>query len=385
MRLELISIKSILRRKKRVFFLLFTIIMAVAIVNTLYKLNDSMYLEIGDTFDKLGPNIIITSSANDLDLAYGGVTLPSARNEGTPLIADDFMKIFSIMDADSIAAVSPKLLDIGQVNSERSAVLLGVYFQFEELIKPWWSWQGQLPFANDEVLLGSTIAKQLGKDIGEQLIIEDETFLITGILDVTGTDEDHVIFMPLLTLQDLKGHGENISFIEVAALCTTCPLPEIMEQIREVLPHANVVALQEAVEVRINTVERIQEFMLYGSVIIIVISSLVIGMAMMNYVFDRKVEIGVLRAVGLRRSHVFEVLMTEALIIGLIGGLAGYSLGTMFAKYITPYVVSIPLTIEFNLAIGGTSILTTIVITLLASLLPIYRVTKLDPVEALRM
>jgi len=385
MRLELIAIKSIIRRKKRVFFLLFTIIMSVAIVTTLYKLNDSMYLEIGDTFDKLGPNIIVTSAANDMDLAYGGVTLPSARNDGTRLIADDIMKIFSIEEAESIAAISPKLLDIGQVDDDSTAVLLGVHFQFEKLIKPWWSWQGQLPFANDEILLGSTIAKQLSKNIGDQLIIENETFSITGILDVTGTDEDHVIFMPLLTLQDLKGHGENISFIEVAALCSSCPLPDIMEQIRDVLPHSNVVALQEAIEVRTNTVERIQEFMVYGSIIIIIISSLVIGMSMMNYVYDRKVEIGVLRAVGLRRSHVFEVLMTEALLFGVIGGLVGYSLGTIFAKYITPFVVSIPLTIEFDLIVGTITILATIVITLLASLLPIYRVSKLDPVEALRI
>ncbi len=385
MRLELIAVKSIIRRKKRALFLILRIVVAVLIVNTLYQLNASMNREIGDTYDRLGPNIIITPKEAQLALSYGGISLPTKERSGVPLIADDYMKVYQIHDRDSIAVVSPKLLDVGMVNQSVKATLLGVYFQFEEKLKPWWNWSGQLPFQEAEVLLGNKIALQLGANVNDQIAIEGKQFVVTGILDMLGSDEDHVIFMPLLSLQALKGHGEEISFIEVAALCTTCPLPEITEQIRQVLPHAEVKGLQEAVELRKNTVERIQEFMIAGSIVIIVISCLVVGMSMMNYVFARKAEIGILRAVGLRRLHVFEVLLTESVVIGLIGGIFGYLSGTLLAKYLTPFVVTLPLTIEYSGVIFGISVLVTMVLTTLASLIPIYRVTALDPVEALRL
>jgi putative ABC transport system permease protein len=372
MRLELIAIKNIVRRKQRVFFLLFTIIVAVAIVNSLYQLNTSMSSEIGNSFDRLGPNIIITVPDSNLDVSP------------TPLIADDYMKVYQIPERNSIAVVSPKLLDVGNVEATK-ALLLGVYFQFESQLKPWWSWDGQLPFKTNEVLLGRNIATELQKSVGDTLQIENQEFTITGILNVTNTDEDKVVFLPLLTLQSLKNRGQEISFIEVAALCTSCPLPDIAEQIRQVLPNTEVKTLQESVAIRQATIERIQEFMLLGSIIILLISCFIVGMTMMNYVFERKVDIGVLRAVGLRRAHVFEVLITEAVIIGATGGLLGYAVGTIMAKYITPYIISLPLTIEFNVWFGGVSVIISILLTILASLYPINKVTKLDPVDALKL
>ncbi|OEH86098.1 hypothetical protein BHU72_14320 [Desulfuribacillus stibiiarsenatis] len=385
MRLEAIAIKSILRRRQRALFLILILVTAVAIVNTLYQLNRSMSLEIGDTFDKLGPNIIISAASSDHDLSYGGVSLSSKNTEANHLIADDYMKVYQIHDRDSIAVVSPKLVDVGVIDNQQKALLLGIYFQFEEQLKPWWNWQGKLPFKENEVLLGYELAQKLKKTVGGTLILENKEFQITGVLERNGTDEDQILFLPLLTLQDIKNHGERISFIEVAALCSTCPLPEITEQIRHVLPHSNVTGLQESVKMRTDTVERIQEFMVIGTIVIIIISSFVIGMTMMNYVYDRRVEIGILRAVGYRRLYIFEMLLTEALILGTVGGLVGYSLGTFFADFITPYLIHIPLTITYSWTLGLTSVAATVGLTILASLVPIIRATKIDPVEALKI
>ncbi len=386
MRLEVIALKSILIRKKRVLFLIATLVVAVGLVNSMYQLNLTMDKELGETFDKLGPNIMITPRNGTVSLAYGGMSLPVEQEQETPLIADDYMKVYQIHDRDSVAVVSPKLLETGDVDIlDQEIMLMGVYFQFEEKLRPWWQWEGELPFQDTEIMLGYELAKQNNLTVGDLMRIEGKEFSVTAVLDKQGSDEDQVVFMTLLTLQSLKERGEQISFIEVAALCTTCPLPEITQQIKAVLPHTDVKPLQETVEMRKHTVERIQEFMLLGSIVITVIGCIVIGISMMNYVFDRNTEIGVMRAVGLRRKHVMEILMSEVLVIAVIGGTVGYLLGTVFAKYVTPYVVSIPLSVAFDLPLGVMSVVITVVLTLIAGSIPIYRITELDPVEALRL
>lgn len=386
MRLEVIALKSILIRKKRVLFLIATLVVAVGLVNSMYQLNLTMDKELGETFDKLGPNIMITPRNGTVSLAYGGMSLPVEQEQETPLIADDYMKVYQIHDRDSVAVVSPKLLETGDVDIlDQEVMLMGVYFQFEEKLRPWWQWEGELPFQDTEIMLGYELAKQNNLTVGDRMRIEGKEFSVTAVLDKQGSDEDQVVFMTLLTLQSLKERGEQISFIEVAALCTTCPLPEITQQIKAVLPHTDVKPLQETVEMRKHTVERIQEFMLLGSIVITVIGCIVIGISMMNYVFDRNTEIGVMRAVGLRRKHVMEILMSEVLVIAVIGGTVGYLLGTVFAKYVTPYVVSIPLSVAFDLPLGVMSVVITVVLTLIAGSIPIYRITELDPVEALRL
>ena len=386
MRLEAIALKSIVIRRKRALFLIATLIVTVGLINIMYQLNATMEKELGDTFDKLGPNIIITSKNGEVAASYGGMSLPSNEQQETPLIADDYMKVYQVEDRDSIAIVSPKLLETGNVEiPNKKVMLMGVYFQFEEKLRPWWRWEGELPFQNTEIMLGHEVAKQTNAAIGDQIRIEGKEFSVTAILEKQGSDEDNIVFMTLLTLQSLKERGEQISFIEVAALCTTCPLPEITQQIKGVLPHTDVKALQDTVEVRVHTVERIQEFMLTGSIVIIAIGCIIIGISMMNYVFDRNAEIGVMRAVGLRRGHVMEILMSEVLVIAVVGGVAGYVIGTIFAKYITPYVVTLPLTVSFDLPLGFLSVAVTVVLTLIAGFIPIYRVTELDPIEALRL
>lgn len=111
-------------------------------------------------------------------------------------------------------------------------------------------------------------------------------------------------------------------------------------------------------------------------------------------IFERTREFGTVIALGTRPAGVFRTVLTESLIIGLIGALMGMTVGSLLAIAIS--AVGIPMPPPPNANLGYTAeirlvpyeVLTSgligFVATFLASIRPAYRVSKLDVVEALR-
>ena len=115
------------------------------------------------------------------------------------------------------------------------------------------------------------------------------------------------------------------------------------------------------------------------------ISLLVGGIGVMNImlvtVTERTKEIGLKKAIGAKKKAILFQFLTEAIVLTSIGGIAGVITGIGLAKLIsilngTPVSISIPamiLSVLFSMAIG-----------IIFGLLPSYKATNLDPIEALR-
>src|SRR6056297_1226268 len=105
---------------------------------------------------------------------------------------------------------------------------------------------------------------------------------------------------------------------------------------------------------------------------------------MMGSVNQRTREIGIFRAIGFRQGHVMQIILLEALLLGIFGGLAGFVLGNGVARAV------IPLTLEggrfagINWQLGGICLLMAAALSLLASLYPAFKAASLDPNQALR-
>jgi putative ABC transport system permease protein len=106
---------------------------------------------------------------------------------------------------------------------------------------------------------------------------------------------------------------------------------------------------------------------------------------MLMSVFERTREIGVLRALGWRRRSILSLIMKEALLIGLLGGIAGIgtALLMIFLLQQVPMVGSF-LTPIWDWEVFVRAIFIALMLGLLGGLYPAYRATRLQPVEALR-
>jgi len=381
-RVDSIALKNMARRPSKSFFIVLGIMLAVGAIVTMYTAVNSMHMEFADRFDEIGANIMVVPKTQELTLSYGGVSIRGS-SDLTYLVNDDVVRINTIPNSDNIATVAPKLLAPLDVMG-RKLVVVGVDFPQELALKPWWDYQGNTPRGVMDVLLGADTARILGLVPGDPLVIAGEEFRVTGVLHPQGSEEDGLIFMQLLAVQRLAGLEDKLSLIEVAAYCTTCPIEEIVADINDMIHYAQATALGEAVQARAQIVDGFTNFTYAVAAVVFFIGSMLVLVTMIGSVKERTREIGIFRALGFRQSSIMEIFLTEALVLGVIGGILGYGSGILAAKILAPIIAGIEVAVEPNPILGGSTIILAIVLSLLASAYPAVKAAKLDPVEAMR-
>ena len=383
MKLHNIAINNLRRRKAKMAFLIVGMVIGIATIVTLYTITNAMKKEIADKFDTIGANMTIIPQSDSLSMSYEGISASDVGGTHNLIKMSDVAKIRTIKNKENISAVAPKLLDTLKVGNKKR-IVMGVQFKDELRMKRWWKIDGIKPTKADEILLGSQAALDMNKKPGDNVDIDGRKYNIAGVIRETGNQEDAVILMDLNQLQDIAGKPGAVSFVEVSALCSTCPITEMTRQISEKLPGVKVSAIREVVQARKDFVDRFSQLAISVSVIVLVIGALVVFITMMSSVNERTREIGIFRAIGFRKSHVMGIIFMEAGIVSLIGGLCGYIVGMLAAQLAGPLIAQMDVSIPWDYMIGIFSLLIAVVIGLASSFLPAYKASKQDPVEALR-
>jgi putative ABC transport system permease protein len=383
MRLIDVTLRNLRRRKGRKLLLLLGLTIGVATVVALMAITTTMQADVSVKLDEYGANIIIVPKANDLSLSYGGVTVASAAYDVGELTLADLDRIQTIKNARNISVVAPKLLGAIPIGG-RSVLVAGVRFADELRLKQWWHMEGQEPVTADDALVGLRLARILDLQPGEKIEINGHTFRVAGILAENGSQDDDILFIDLTAAQRVMAKPGAVSLVEVAALCTECPIEDMVQQITGVLPQARVTALRQAVTLRMETVGQLSRFALAVSVVVITIGALVVLTTMLGSVAERRQEIGLFRALGFRQRHVMRIILGEASMVSLAGGLLGWLLGMMAAMALAPRLVDLTAPVIWNpwLAIG--SIGGAILVGLVGSIYPAINAAQLDPTTALR-
>ena len=383
MNLRTIAFNNLLRRKGRMAFLLAGLLIGVATVVTLFSLTASLTLDAEHKLDSYGANIVITPKRDDLSLSYGGITLAGVNVTQNELRMADLQRIGEIQDFNSIAGIAPKVLGAVEIKGVR-VLLMGVSPEVEFALKRWWNVDGR-PLAEDnELIVGSSAAQRLGLVTGEQVTIDGSEFVITGILQPTGSQDDELVIGTLAVAQRLFAKEGLISLVEVAALCAGCPIEELVEQIATVLPQAEVNAIQQVVKTRMHALAQFKTFALGISAVVLLIGALVVLVTMMGSVNERTREIGIFRALGFRRGHVVALIEIEAVTVSGFAGLFGYLLGMAATRLILPFLAEAHLEIIWDLRLAGGALLLAVIVGALASLYPALHASRMEPTTALR-
>jgi len=135
---------------------------------------------------------------------------------------------------------------------------------------------------------------------------------------------------------------------------------------------------------KMQSIDMFKSFSLGISIIVILIGSLLVLVTMMGSVNERTREIGIFRAIGFRRGHVMQIILLEAMLLGIIGGILGFGIGNLIAYTIIPVVMKDGVFAGINANLGIVSILMAVALSLLASLYPAFKASNMDPSEALR-
>ena len=379
-----ISINSLRRRKSRMVFLVFGLIIAVSTVVTLVSVAAQMNAEIATSLDEFGANIIIVPRSEDLSLNYGGVSVSSVAFDVHTLREEDVQAIRTIKNKDNISIVAPKLLTAVKLQG-RTVLAVGVDFSEEMRLKKWWSLTGRKPTAETDAIVGSDAGAALGLDFNQKFVLNGESFTVAGVLQPTGSQDDAIIFINLKRAQRLFNKPGQLSLVEVAALCYDCPIDEIVSQASERLPGAKVTAIRQTIESKMEAMHRFEHFSLGISVIVLVVGILIVFTSMTASVNERTREIGVFRAIGFRQSNIIRVILMEALLTSLLAGLLGYFMGFSATRFVS---IMLGITAAPNPSISpgliALSVVLSVVIGLAGSVFPAVKASRLDPSVALK-
>lgn len=384
MTLKDIAFSNLRRRKAKALFILAGLLIGVSTVVTLLTLVQAMKHDINHKLEMYGSNILIVPKTESLSLTYGGLSLGGISFDMKEIRQEELSKVKGIKNAGNIAALGPMVL--GPVDVGRQRVLMaGVDFPALQFLRPWWNLKGTTPDGK-EIILGAEVARVSELGPNSKVTINGQELLITGVLEPTGSQDDGLIFAPLSTAQKLLGKEGKVSMAEVAALCNACPIDQMVQQIAEMLPGANVMAIQQVVKGRMETLNYFQKFSYGVSALVLFVGSLMVLITMMGSVRERTVEIGIFRAMGFRRAHVMRIIFLEAGIISLVAGVLGYGTGLSATKVLAPYFMEghRMVTVSFDPIIAGIALTASVVLGLLSTVYPAVLASRLDPNEALR-
>ena len=383
MQLRHIALESVKRRKARFGFILAAVVIGIGTVVGLVSLTRAMQTDIGDELDRFGANIVVTPKSRMLDLAYGGLALGGVTVDRQDLTAEDAAAVRTIPNKRNISAVAPKLVGTIAI-ADTAVVLIGTRFDDERRVKSWWQLEGRWPQDANEVVIGAEAAQSTGACIGRQLIVGETPLLVVGRIAPTGSLDDQALFTELGVAQRLLRRPAAVSLIEVSALCRGCPIEDIVSQIATVLPHARVTPIRQAAAVREQAVRQFTQFSYAISGLVLLVGTLVVMTTMMSSVMERTQEIGILRAVGFRRTHVAAIVLLETLLVTIAGGLAAWIVGLVAAKALGPAFAQIATPIAIDVRLAALSVVFAALIGIAGGAYPAFRAAQMDPAYALR-
>ena len=383
MTLKTIALSNLRRRKAKALFVLAGLLVGVTTVVALLSLVQAMRHDINHKLEMYGANILITPKTENLSLSYGGLSLGGVSFEMQEIREEELEQVREIKNSANIAAVGPILLGAVKLGDVR-LLLAGVDFQAFGILRPWWNMRGKVP-EKEGVVLGADAARVLGRNVGETVTINKKELPVTGVLETTGSQDDGLVFAPLPLVQALLGKPGQVSMAEVAALCTGCPIPEMVKQMSDALPGANVMGIQQVVKGRMETLGHFERFSYGISGLVLLVGSLMVLVTLTGSVRERTVEIGIFRAMGFRKTHVIRIILLEAAIISSIAGVMGYGLGLLATKGLLPFFseghgAMVPI----DPVMGISAFVLAVVLGLASSIYPALLASRLDPNEALR-
>jgi putative ABC transport system permease protein len=422
-------LQSFLRQRRRKLLAGLAIMLGIAVATAMLAVGTNIGDKMSRELRAYGANIVVTPEGAALDTSIGGVNA-AAANDAAYLNESDLPKIKGIFWRHNITAFSPTLPVRGALitksgflpgvisNEIASQVtLLGTWFQHrvsfgeDEITTgiskthPWWKLQGSWPKDDsNEVLIGTELAKQIGATPGVRFQFAGHDLHVTGIVS-TGGEEDREVIAPLIIAQQILGKPDAIARVDVSALTkpeddfarknpdSLSPADRdkwfcspyanaIARQIQEILPNAHAEQIRQIAQNEGTVLNRISGLMLLISLAAQLAATLAVSAAMATALFERRREIGLMKALGADASRISLLFFTEAAILSLLGGIAGYAIGALLARFIGKAVfgsavVIQPILLPFVL-------LAACLITVLGSANAIRKVSKVDPVLALR-
>jgi putative ABC transport system permease protein len=389
-------------KKSRKILPLISLIIGASIGSAFIMVTIDMDENIALKLKEYGPNLIALPESEDIQITIGGMDLGSLSEikyipETSAVQLRDLPLEFYRDMVCTEPGVNAFIYSIVTADNENKIMLAGTWFDELKYINVWWSINGEYPTDDNSVVMGTTAAKKLNKDIGDQILLEyhevlsNETgsydynnsnmFTITGIVS-TGGEDDSRIFANLDAVQNLTNKQNKVSVLHVSTLCNNCLPDDIAHLIEGQVPGIDVLTVKQVADAETNTLDLVKNFVGFIAIIAVVTCLLAVMTTMGLSVIERRKEIGLMKTVGATNFKISVILLGEGSIIAFFGGVLGFGLGIIVSQIIGDYAFGSSIAIQWWVIL--VSIGLSMGIVFIASILPLRKALKIDPAEVLK-
>ena len=399
----ILVVSSLRARKLRAGLTLTGIVIGITAVVSLLSLGLGLEESITGQFERLG--------TNRLTIAPGGEFLgPGTADLVSPILDDDDLAV--IRRARGIEEAHGVLTANQPIEFDDTLTFAAVFaFETDAQARAFIEDIGLFDIEDGRELkstdqfkavIGNTLAKDgLSQDkevlLGDKLIISGIEFEVVGIQKLIGTGiHDTIIRMPQDTFRDIIDEPDKFSMIFATTQTGFTPEAVAEEVKQDLRNHRNVKEDEEDFNVQTasQTIGQLNTILLAVQIVIIgiaTISLLVGSIGIMNTMYtavlERTKEIGIMKSIGARNSHVVFLFILEAGMLGIAGGAIGLGIGLAIAKLGESLAINFGASFfkahtSLTLMIG--TIIFSGVLGTASGALPARQAARLKPVEALR-
>ena len=370
-------VRAAILRRGRAASALFAMVVAAAVATAMLNLYVDVQAKLQREFRNYGANIILVGK--------DGASLPS----------DALSHVDSVLAGRGIAA--PFGMVVARTADGQAIVVAGADFERVRALDKWWSvsrWPSDTPTSpltdksvrptqtGHPGLIGvRALLAVAPKNQAFDLSFQGRTLNVIPAGTVqTGAAEDSRIYVSLPDF--LAWTGIQPSTIEVAASGSPEEIAAVMNQLAQATPAGEVRPVRQIMEGEARVLGKTRSTLLAAAALIILTSALCVLSTLMGWVFDRRRDFAIMKALGASGRLLNGFFAAEAAVLGASGALIGFLVGIGIAAWIGRVNFHAPVVPRFGVlpvVLAGS-----MAVTLLAAILPISLLRRVQPAVILR-
>ena len=358
--LRMLMRAAVLRRGRAASALL-AMVVAASVATAMLNLYVDVQAKLRKEFRNYGANIVV--------VAKNGETLPS----------DTLDKVESALAGRGLAV--PFGYVVARTSDGQSVVVAGTNLDQVRKLDSWWSVTAW-PRASQDALVGTravAVVSPQGKPFDLNFQGRSMHLIPSGNLR-TGASEDSRIY---LSLQDFESWTRvQPSTIEIAASGSSEEVGNLIQRLSRAVPAADVRPIRQIMEGEAHVLGKTRATLAAAAALIIATAALCVLSTLIGWVFDRRRDFAIMKALGASETLIGGFFAAEAAALGAVGALVGFGIGVGVAAWIGRVNFHAPVVPRFNvlpLVLVGS-----IAVALISAVLPIFLLRRVQPAMILR-
>lgn len=383
-------IRAAMLRRGRAASALLAMIVAAAVATAMMNLYVDVQAKLRNEFRSYGANVIVVAKGGEANVAQ------AATAGASPSLPSNALDLIDASLGPKILAV-PFAYAVARAKDGQSVVVVGTDFARARELNHWWKVNHWPAPVIDARLIGgdssdtpATIEALVGIRAAAVVTPKREPFDLTfqgktihltpaGLLQ-TGAAEDSRIYLD--QSEFLSWTGVTPTTIELAVNGSPEEIQQGINKLAAAIPTADVRPVRQIMEGEANVLNKTRATLYASATLVVLTSALCVLATLIGWVFDRRRDFAIMKALGASERLVNAFFAAEAAVLGIVGAIIGFLLGIGVAAWIGRVNFHAPVVPRFSVfpyVLAGS-----VAVALIAAVLPIGLLRRVQPAIILR-